>query len=154
MRGLGKGVEFQAQGLYGGGVTVSGPRVTRSNRGWDRDRVSYPLGASLVRSKGWSGFPSLAGHPWARRLTPLSPFCLPTPPCFLPSFSRCPPDPGQGLMPFELPGGRGGTWPCEIQHQLLGFAEPTLAGRHRSKASPFLGTCLLPASSPVMSRFL
>lgn len=63
MRGLGKGVDFQAQGLYGRGVTVSGPRVTRSSRGWVRDRVSYPLGASFVRaglgSLHWLG---ILGH--------------------------------------------------------------------------------------------
>ena len=52
-----------------------------------------------------AGLPPLARHPWACHLPPLSPFCFPPTSLFPPQFL-----PGQqGLMPFEWPGGGGGS---------------------------------------------
>lgn len=62
----------------------------RSSGGWAGEKVICLAGASVVMGKAGPGLPPLAGHPRAGGLTPLSPFCLSPPHCFLPGFSQCP----------------------------------------------------------------
>ena len=144
----GEGCRFPGTGFVGRGMHRMAIDEERQRVGWGRGGLTPQC--QHGDEERLAGLPPLARHPWASHLPPLSPFCLP------------PPHPvSSPVSPWPRPLALwvAWTWGRELTSwdpASSGWVSqnPLWRGVNTAQASPFLGTCLLPASSPVMSLFL